>query len=148
MARSRGRSWIVKTTVLLCDHAQEVAGKLYILGGGWSIYHGSPVTMGLAVKIAVPWDAANIPHTFSARLVNEDGGDPVLAQADDVGTPSRVEFQGRFEAGRPPGLPAGSELDAPFAVNIAGLPLTQGRYVWQVAIDDDIVDHVAFTVSV
>ena len=91
----------MKTTLLLCDHAQEVAGKLYVLGGGWSIYHGSPVTMGLAVKIGVPWDAANIPHTFSARLVDEDGGDPVLAQADDVAMPSRVEFQGRFRGGSP-----------------------------------------------
>ena len=45
-----------------------------------------------------------------------------------------------------PGLPAGSELDAPFAVNIAGLPLSPGRYEWQVAIDDEIVNRVAFTV--
>ncbi len=71
-------STAVKTTLLLCDHAQEVAGKLYVLGGGWSIYRGAPVTMGLAVKIAVPWDAANIPHDFAARLVTEDGLDPVL----------------------------------------------------------------------
>ena len=63
----------MKTTLLLCDHAQEVAGKLYVLGGGWSIYRGAPVTMGLAVKISVPWDAANMPHDFTARLVYPDG---------------------------------------------------------------------------
>ena len=105
----------MKTTVLLCDHAQEVAGKLYVLGGGWSIYRGTPVTMGLAVKIAVPWDSANLPHDFVARLVTEDGGDPVLPQPEGGAAPSRVEFQGRFEAGRPAGLAPGSELDAPFA---------------------------------
>jgi hypothetical protein len=136
----------MKTTLLLCDHAQEVAGKLYVLGGGWSIYRGTPVTMALAVKIAVPWDAANLPHDFSARLVTEDGGDPVLMQPDGVATATPIEFQGRFEAGRPAGVPPGSDLDAPFAVNIAGLPLGVGRYEWRVAIDGDLVDRVAFTV--
>jgi hypothetical protein len=135
----------VKTTLLLCDHAQEVAGKLYVLGGGWSIYRGSPVTMALAVKIGVPWDAANIPHDFSARLVTEDGADPVLPTGEgSAATP--IEFQGRFEAGRPAGVAPGSELDAPFAVNISGLPLPPGRYEWQVSIDAELVDRVAFTV--
>src|SRR3954447_12640270 len=102
--------------------------------------------MALAVKIAVPWDAANLPHDFSARLLTEDGGDPVLATADgDVPTP--IEFQGRVEAGRPAGLAPGSELDAPFAVNIAGLPLPPGRYEWQVAIDAELVDRGAVPVN-
>ena len=136
----------MKITLLLCDHAQEVAGKLYVLGGGWSIYRGSPVTMALAVKIAVPWDAANMPHDFTARLVTEDGGDPVLAGAEGETEPTPIQFEGRFEAGRPPGLAPGSELDAPFAVNIAGLPLPSGRYEWHVAIDGEIVDRVSFTV--
>ena len=84
----------MRTTLLLCDYAQEVGGKLYILGGGWSIYRGAPVTMGLAVKIAVPWDAANIPHDFSARLVTEDGGDPVLPQAEGGAAPTRPGIPG------------------------------------------------------
>ena len=136
----------MKTTLLLCDHAQEVAGKLYILGGGWSIYRGAPVTMGLAVKISIPWDEANIPHEFTARLVTEDGQDPVLPKVEGGAAGTRVEFQGRFEAGRPPGLAPGSELDAPFAVNIAGLPLAPGRYEWQVEIDQEAVGQVSFTV--
>jgi hypothetical protein len=136
----------VKTTLLLCDYAQEVAGKLYVLGGGWSIYRGSPVTMGLAVKIGVPWDAANMRHEFVARLVTEDGGDPVLPKSEGGAEAMRVEFQGQFESGRPPGLSPGSELDAPFAVNITGLPLPAGRYEWQVHIDGEVVDQVAFTV--
>lgn len=136
----------VQTTLLLCDHAQEVAGKLYVLGGGWSIYRGAPVTMGLAVKISVPWDAANVPHDFRARLVTEDGQDPMLPNGEGGLGASPVEFQGRFEAGRPAGLAPGSELDAPFAVNIAGLPLVPGRYEWQVEIDEAMVGRVPFTV--
>ena len=38
------------------------------------------------------------------------------------------------------------ELDAPFAVNIAGLPLAPGRYEWQVEIDRAVVGRVPFTV--
>jgi len=136
----------VRTTLLLCDYAQEVGGKLYILGGGWSMYRGSPVTMGLAVKIAVPWDEANITHDFSAKLVTEDGGDPVLPRAEGGAAPTPLEFQGRFETGRPPGIPPGSDLDAPFVVNIAGLPLAVGRYEWQVLIDQELVDRVSFSV--
>jgi hypothetical protein len=136
----------VKTMVLLCDHAQEVGGKLYVLGGGWSIYRGSPVTMALAVKIAVPWEGANTPHSFTARLVTEDGADPVLPLPDGTSAPSVIQFEGRFEAGRPAGVPPGSDLDAPFAVNIAGLPLVAGRYEWRLAIDNEPIDQVAFTV--
>ena len=103
--------------------------------------------MGLAVKIAVPWDAANIPHDFTARLVTEDGVDPVLPNAEGGVGATRVEFQGRFEAGRPAGLAPGSELDAPFAVNIAGPARSPpGRYEWQVEIDQEVVGRVAFTV--
>ena len=137
----------MKTTLLLCDNAQEVGGKLYVLGGGWSIYRGSPVTMALAVKISVPWDGANVPHEFSARLVTEDGTDPTLPGPDGTSVATRIEFQGRFEAGRPPGLAPGSDLDAPWVVNIAGLPLAPGRYEWQVQIDGEIADRVAFTVA-
>ena len=36
--------------------------------------------------------------------------------------------------------------DAPFAVNIAGLPLSPGRYEWQVEIDQTLVGRVPFTV--
>ena len=137
----------MKATVLLCDHAQEVAGKLYVLGGGWSIFRGSPATMALAIKIDVPWDEANVSHEVVARLLTEDGGDPLLPipQGDGL-APQRIEFQGRFEAGRPPGLVPGSELDAPLAINIAGLPLAAGRYEWQVTIDGELANRVPFTV--
>ncbi len=136
----------MKTTMLLCDFAQEVGGKLYVLGGGWSIYRGSPVTMALAVKIGVPWDGANVPHQFSARLVTEDGADPALPGPEGSTVATRIEFQGQFEAGRPPGVAPGSELDAPWVVNLAGLPLAPGRYEWQLHIDGEQTDRAVFSV--
>jgi hypothetical protein len=70
----------------------------------------------------------------------------VLPQAEGGAAPFPIEFQGQFEAVRPPGLAPGSNLDAPFVVNVAGLPLAEGRYEWQVMIDGELVDRVAFTV--
>ena len=39
-------------TMLLCDAAQESGGKLYILGGGWSIIRtpNTPTPMSLAMN--------------------------------------------------------------------------------------------------
>ena len=48
----------MKVTILLADSAQAINGKLYILGGGWSIADPGPVVMALAMKIEVPWDQA------------------------------------------------------------------------------------------
>lgn len=139
----------MKATVLLCDHAQEVAGKLYVLGGGWSIYRGTPATMALAIKIEVPWDEANTPHDVVARLVTEDGDDPLLPNPETgEPAPQPIEFSGRFEAGRPPGLVPGSDLDAPLTINIQNLPLGAGRYEWRLLIDDELAGRVPFSVMV
>ena len=103
----------MQTTLLLCDHAQEVAGKLYVLGGGWSIYRGCARHHGTRRQDLGSWDAANIPHDFAARLVTEDGVDPVAADRRRRLGATRIEFQGRFEAGRPAGLAPGSEASTP-----------------------------------
>jgi hypothetical protein len=41
--------------MLLADAAQEAAGKLYILGGGWSVTGPQMPPMAIALKIDVPW---------------------------------------------------------------------------------------------
>ena len=37
-------------TLLLCDFAEAVNGKLYVMGGGWNVLFapGQPVTMSVA----------------------------------------------------------------------------------------------------
>ncbi len=45
----------VKVTMLLCDAAQVSDGKLYILGGGWSMTGPDPVPSAVALKIDVYW---------------------------------------------------------------------------------------------
>lgn len=123
----------MKATLLLADAAQAVNGKLYILGGGWSITGPGPTASAIAIKIDVPWDEANRHHSLKLTLVNADG-QPVM-----VPTPTgdrAVELSAEFEVGRPPGLKPGTPLDVALAINIGPLPLQpDSRYVWRCSID-------------
>lgn len=120
--------------MLLADAAQAVQGKLYVLGGGWSITGPGPTPMAIAIKVEVPWDHTNRRHTWSLELIDEDG-QPVL-----VPTPEgeqAIKIGGEFEVGRPPGLPPGTPIDLPLVVNLAPLPLPAGqRLEWRLTISE------------
>jgi hypothetical protein len=125
----------MRVTMLLADAAQEVRGKLYILGGGWSVTGPDVPPMALAIKLDVPWSDANASHAFELALVDTDGR-PVRAD-DEAG---EVRIGGSFEVGRPPGLPLGSDIDCAFTVNVGALPLAAGRYAWQLWIDGETAE--------
>lgn len=121
---------LVEVTMLLADSAQVADGKLYILGGGLGVIGPRPQPLGIALRIAVPWDRANIGHEWRLELLDEDGH-PV--KAND----RAIVVGGRFEAGRPAGLKPGTPLAVPLAINFATLPLLPGsRYDWQLTIDE------------
>jgi hypothetical protein len=128
----------VKVTMLLADAAQEVGGKLYVLGGGWSLKGPDPAPMALALKIAVPWNEANRRHPIRLLLLGEDGHPPeLLGEAGEV-TSAPVEFTGQLEVGRPVGLPEGTDIDAALAIGVGPLPLAPGHgYVWRLEIDGE-----------
>jgi hypothetical protein len=111
------------------------------MGGGWTQLHASgPVQMALAIKLAVPWAAANRPLAVRAALLNEDG-QPVRPDDDTA-----VEFNASIELGRPAGLPPGTALDAPMALRFAGLTLQPGGYRWEVTVDGTMLAAVPFRV--
>lgn len=132
----------LKGTLMLCDFAQAIGGKLYILGGGWSkaISWGQPVNMCLAVKLDIPWHQANTKLTFALVLVTEDA-QPVRNPA---GQPIRGD--GQFEVGRPPGLTPGTPLDATMAIPMFGLPLAHGSYRFELTVGGELVQTVSFEV--
>jgi hypothetical protein len=111
--------------MLLCEAAQSVGGKLYILGGGFSrvLLVQPPITMALAVHVGIPWTEANQPYDVTVSLLNVDSTPVQIA-----GQPIRVEA--RLEVGRPPGLQHGTPLDNSFVFNF-DLPLSPGTYVWR-----------------
>jgi len=123
----------MKVTILLADAAQAAEGKLYVLGGGWSITGPDPSPMALAIKIEVPWDQANTPHTCRLELLDSDG-QPVEAEAPEG--EQAIFFEAGFEVGRPPGVKPGTPIDLPLAVNMPPVPLEpSGRYEWRLSID-------------
>jgi hypothetical protein len=123
----------MKATMLLCDAAQVADGKLYILGGGWSLTGPAPAPSAIAVKIEIDWHEAVTAHHWELWLEDADG-QPV--GIDTAEGPQMVEIRGDFEVGRPEGIPEGSPIDLPLAVNLGPIPLAPGnRYTWKLSID-------------
>jgi hypothetical protein len=117
--------------MLLCDTAESVNGKLYVMGGGWThlLAPNQPITMALGVVIAVPWDRTNEHHELTVELVDEDGS---LVMVDD----QPVKTGGHVAVGRPLGVKPGSAMNAVMAFKFNGLNLDVGGYVWQLRVAD------------
>jgi len=127
--------------MLLCDYAEELGGKLYVMGGGWSrIIPNPPINMALAIKLSIPWNETNRPHDITVRLVNEDHEPIQNEEGQDIG------LAGRIEVGRPPGVRPGSNQDAPLALRFQGLPLEPGPYVWELLVDGNMLESATFEV--
>jgi hypothetical protein len=133
----------MKVTMLLADAAQAVEGKLYILGGGWSIIGPEPSPMAFAITIELLWTEADIKHQFRLALHGEDG------QLVTIMTPNGtqpIEIKSYFEVGIPPGLRPGTRLNIPIAINISPFPLPAGKhYVWRCYINEKLAEEVNFS---
>jgi hypothetical protein len=124
----------VQVTMMLADAAQVANGKLFILGGGWSVTGPEPSPSAIVLKIAVPWDQANKSHHLVLSLIDTDGNP--LTASDPAGQQQPFRIEADFEAGRPTGIAPGTPLDVPVALNLGPIPLMPGgRYVWVLSID-------------
>jgi hypothetical protein len=133
----------LEVQLILCDAAQSdpLTGKIHMLGAGWSTTM-APATHAVAVLIKVPWDRSNQRLHLTLELRTGDG-EPVAF--DTPNGRSVVRAEGDVEVGRPPGIPPGSLLDASFALNVAPLPLSPGRYEWHLDVAEE-QRWAAFTV--
>jgi hypothetical protein len=129
----------VKATLILCDAAQaDPAGKVHILGAGWTVVSvpaGAPLPAHSIVAIVhVPWHETDTPHRLRLRLEDADGR-PVMVGPPDQLAP--LVHDQLVEVHRPPGAPEGITLDVPVVVSVGpGMLLTDGRYSWRLEIDD------------
>lgn len=119
--------------MLLADSAQIADGKLYILGGGWSITGPDPSPSSIAIKLNV--DRHEVALTHHWELVLEDAdGQPVTVGEDE----NTVEIRGEFSVGAPTGLPDGTPVDFPIALGIPPLELPPGqRFQWRLFINGE-----------
>jgi len=114
----------MKIYMLLADAAQQVNGKLFILGGGWDITSTHIPSMSVAIKVEIPWTSTNKKLDWSLKLVNEYGNFIRDEAGNFIGT------VGEVEVGRPPGHQEGAPISFPMAININSLTLQPGRYEW------------------
>jgi hypothetical protein len=123
----------VKVSMMLADAADAVGGKLYILGGGWSVTGPQPSPFAIVLDIKVPWHGINVEHKLRLDLIDADG-QPVEIQTPDGVRPLFLE--GAFTA--VPGRDAkpGTPVDLPVALNVPPQPIPPGgRYEWRLTID-------------
>ncbi|MHB1599932.1 MAG: DUF6941 family protein [Acidimicrobiales bacterium] len=135
----------MRLTMMLCDAAQVADGKLYVLGGGWSLIGPDPMPSAIAMKIDVDWTEVDRPHHWELYLADEDG-QPVIADTPDG--PQAIEVRGDFEVARPVAVPPGSPVDVALALNFGPLPLVpETRYSWRLTIDGESQDDWALAFS-
>jgi hypothetical protein len=128
----------MNVTMMLCDAAQAVNGKLYILGGGWNLIGPDPTPTAIAILLHVPWHEANRRHRLRLELMSEDA-QPVRVEGPQG--PQPVQIAAEFEVGRPPGHRPGTPLPVTFGINVGPLPLTpDSRFEWRCYIDDETRD--------
>ncbi len=128
----------MKAHLLLADAAQsDGQGKIGALGLGWTVTGTPTPPQAVVILLRVGWNETNRRHNFQLSLLTADGEDAVTAPGPLGEQPLRVEAE--FEAGRPVGIPEGSDIEHNIAINVgAGLPLEQGRrYEWRLHIDGE-----------
>ena len=128
----------MNATILLCDWAEAVNGKLYVLGGGWSrMTANQPVPLALAIKLGVDWDQANKKIPIKVTLVTEDGQSVIINDQP-------VVLDAGVEVGRPAGTKPGSTLDAILVFRFPGLTLDLGGYSWIVEAGGEEAGRIPF----
>ncbi|MCE7883464.1 MAG: hypothetical protein DYH08_06325 [Actinobacteria bacterium ATB1] len=129
--------------LLLCDAAEAIGGKLYLLGAGWSrqvLPEGHMGKMALAIRIKIPWNMANTKLDLEMRLVTSDG-EPVLNEDNQ-----EVKIVATVEVGRPPGLAKGTPLDFTAAVD-TNVTLDPKQYEWQLRLGGELLAREQFSVE-
>lgn len=132
--------------MMLADSAQVADGKLFILGGGWSITGPGAVPSAVAIKLNLDWSGAPQSHHWVLALEDEDGR-PVMLPAEQGTAP--VEVAGDVQVEEPPlSMLPGTAMDVPIAIQFPPLPLDAGRrYTWRFYLDGETLpgSSVSFT---
>jgi hypothetical protein len=119
--------------MMLADSAQIADGKIYILGGGWSVIGPDPAPSAIVIKLNV--DRHEVDRIHHWELVLEDADGRAVTLGDDM---QPVEIRGEFSVGAPDGVPEGAPVDFPIALGIPPLQLApSSRFQWRLFIDGE-----------
>src|SRR4051794_18852471 len=107
----------LEVQMILADHAvADPAGKVHMLGAGWSLTVTPTPPQAVVLLLKIPWDRTNQRIPLSLQLVDEDGRPVQLTTPE--GEATAIEARAEVEVGRPAGLAPGSMIDASFAINV------------------------------
>jgi hypothetical protein len=128
---------------VLADAAHAMAGKLYVLGGGWDVLRVARFpavhhTMAIGMRISVPWTETDREIELAVMLVDEDGTELF----------ERGPVRHKFRVRRPPALPEGSAIGVVRALtlNMIRFP-REGSYSYQLTVDGEDVSRIPFRVA-
>jgi Family of unknown function (DUF6941) len=118
---------------VIANHAEAINGLLYLQGAGWTDIQlpvgqdGQPaiVHFGMGVSILVGWGETNRRFPLKLVVVHEDGDELASVHA-------------QVEAGRPPGIPAGSDIRSVLAVNAEVQFPRLGTYEFRAELDGKV----------
>lgn len=137
------REAIEPPVMILCDWAEVLNGKLYVMGGGieviWSI-PGAATMLSIGLLIRVGWNDTNRQMKLRVGLLNEDGA----ALPGPDGQPFAI--MGEIEVGRPAGVRPGSTITVPLAMRIPPMLLPDGGYRFEMYLDERLTGAISFTV--
>lgn len=122
--------------MLLSDHSESVNGKLYMTGGGWNVLRFPELPQewrfAIALGIDVAWEETNRSHDLLLKIEDPDG-----AQLGEG-------LEGKFETGRPPGMPAGQEQRLVMSIGTAATFSTSGPHAAVVQVDGEELGRARF----
>ena len=126
----------MRATMMLADYASVSDGKLTLVGGGWCVVGPGPAPCGIGVMFEVPWSHTDTEHTFMLNLIDADGHAVSGPDGNSIGC------HGSFTVSRPGDEhPEGADINVPFAVNFAPIPLPEGRtFEWRLFVDGETTD--------
>lgn len=126
-------------TLIFCDWAEVLGGKVYIQGGGINqVLSDRPVMLALAAMWRVPWHATNTRQPVKFRLVTQDG------QAVQNTDGETIEVDGEAEAGRPAGAKHGDSFQMVIAFRLQPFTLPANDYRWELEINGALKATVPF----
>jgi hypothetical protein len=140
----------MEAQVILCDWAEVVNNKLYIMGAGWDrAPAGTPFPLAVALLIMVPWTETNKKHVAQISMVTTDGSPALPALPPGAPEAMRAQLQPvqgsfQFEVGRPPGATEGTAIIVPLSLRIPAIVLDAKRYVFQLTIDNVPIESAPF----
>ena len=124
--------------MLLADSAQVAEGKLYILGGGWSLIGPDPAPSAVAIKLELDWHETDRMHHWELFLEDADGA---LVLLDTPEGPQSLEVRGDFVATAPADAMPGTPVIVPMGINFGPLPLTPGqRFTWRLVVNGESLE--------